>query len=103
MEQNISATEARVHFGHWLRRVKEQNVTLIVEKGGRPEAVLLSMAAYGKLQEAQHVRGGLDVLARAQALRETIRARRSGRPLTSPEDVIAEMREVRADELALVR
>jgi prevent-host-death family protein len=103
MEQNISATEVRVHFGHWLRRVKEQDVTIIVEKGGRPEAVLLSMAAYGKLQEVQHLRGGFDVLARARALRETIRARRNGRPLSTPEDVIAEMREERADELAPVR
>ncbi|MEW6488240.1 MAG: type II toxin-antitoxin system Phd/YefM family antitoxin [Thermodesulfobacteriota bacterium] len=103
MEQSISATEARVHFGQWLRRVKEQNMTLIVERGGSPEAVLLSMAAYGKLQEAQHLRGGLEVLARARALRETIRARRSGRPLPAPEDVIAEMREERTDELAPVR
>jgi len=103
MEHSISATEARVHFGQWLRRVKEQNMTLIVEKGGSPEAVLLSMAAYGKLQEAQHVGGSLDVLARARALRETIQARRSGRPLPAPEDVIAAMREERTDELAPLR
>lgn len=103
MEQNISATEARVHFGHWLRRVKEQGVTLIVEKGGRPEAVLLSLEAYGKLQIARQAEAGLDVLARARALRETIRARRRGRPLTAPEDVIAEMRQERDDDLAPVR
>lgn len=103
VEQSISATEARVHFGHWLRRVKEQDVTLIVEKGGRPEAVLLSVAAYAKLQEARQGGADRDVLARARSLRETIRARRRGKPLPAPEDVIAEMRRERDDERAPVR
>lgn len=103
MEQNISATEARVHFGHWLRRVKDQDVTLIVEKAGRPEAVLLSVEAYGKLQEAGRTGAGTDVLSRAQALREAIRARRKGVPLTPPEDVLSELRQERDDELAAVR
>lgn len=103
MEESISATEARVHFGHWLQRVKEHDVRLIVEKGGRPDAVLVSMAAYRKLQEAQQVRADLDVLDRARSLRETIRARRKGSPLPAPEEVIAVLRQERDDERALMR
>ncbi len=103
MEQSISATEARVHFGAWLRRVKDQNLTLIVEKAGRPEAVLLSVEAFGRLQAARRAEGAGDVLDRARALREAMCARRSGEPVSPPEDVIAEMRGERGDDLAPVR
>jgi prevent-host-death family protein len=103
MEKTISATEARVHFGQWLRRVSEQNVTLLVEKAGKPEAVLLSVEAYERLQAGRQAREGSDALARARAVRESIRDRRAGVPVTAPEDVIARLREERDDELAPLR
>jgi prevent-host-death family protein len=103
MNKTISATEARVHFGQWLRRVSEQNLTVIVEKAGKPEAVLLSMDAYGRLQGALSAGARPDPLAAARALRERIHARRGGQPMSSPEDVIARMREDRQDELTPLR
>lgn len=103
MEKTISATEARVHFGQWLRRVAEQNVTLVVEKAGKPEAVLLSMEVYGQLRAARGAEEGLDALARAAEVRDRIRARRGGAPVSAPEDVIARLRAERDDELAPLR
>lgn len=103
MEKTISATEARVHFGQWLRRVAEQDVTLVVERGGKPEAVVLSVEAYGRLQAARQADEAGDALSRARALRERIRARRRGAPLPAPEEMIAEMRRERGDELDPVR
>jgi prevent-host-death family protein len=103
VEETVSATEVRVHFGQWLRRVAEQDVTLVVEKGGKPEAVVLSVQAYGRLQAAREADEGLEALSRARALRERIRARRGGKPLPAPEDVIAELRRERDDELTPLR
>ncbi len=103
MEKTISATEARVHFGQWLRRVAEQDVTLVVERGGKPEAVVLSMEAYARLLSTRQAEEAGDALSRARALRERIRARRKGAPLPAPEDVIAEMRRGRGDELDPMR
>ncbi len=103
MERNISATEARVHFGKWLRQVAERDVTLIVERGGKPEAVLLSLQAYQRLCAAGTVEAGTDALDRARASRERIRARRQGQPVSPPEDVIAGLRRERDDELPHLR
>ena len=103
MERSISATEARVHFGQWLRQVKEKDLTLIVEKGGRPEAVLLSLHAYKRLCAAGTADLGAEALDRARASRERIRARRKGAPLPPPEDVIARMREERDGEIPDLR
>ena len=103
MERSISATEARVHFGQWLRQVKDKGVTLIVEKAGRPEAVLLSLHAYQRLCAAGAADAGTDALERARASRERIQARRKGEPLPPPEDVIDRMREERDGELPGLR
>ena len=103
MERSISATEARIHFGHWLRQVKEKGTTLIVEKAGRPEAVLLSVEAYQHLCAAGEAGAGTAALERARASRERILARRGGKPLPSPENVIAGMRQERDGELPDLR
>lgn len=103
MERNISATEARIHFGQWLRHVKEKGTTLIVEKAGRPEAVLLSLEEYHRLCAAGEAGAGTAALERARASRKRILARRGGKPLRSPEDVISGMRKERDGELPDLR
>lgn len=45
----MSATEARVHFGEVLRRA-EENETITVERGGQPQAVVISVEEYEKLR-----------------------------------------------------
>lgn len=45
----ITATEARVHFGEIFRRVTENDETIVVERNGKPGAVIISIEAYEAL------------------------------------------------------
>lgn len=45
----ISALTARANFGKLLRRVEDERRSLVIEKRGRPRAVLLSIRDYLKL------------------------------------------------------
>jgi prevent-host-death family protein len=53
MARTISATEARVHFGEVLRKVAKERETYIVERDGKPEAVVLSVVEYRKLMKQE--------------------------------------------------
>jgi prevent-host-death family protein len=56
--KKMSATEARVHFGEVLRRVTEDQEVVIVERGGRPKAAVISIQELERLQESssEHIR-----------------------------------------------
>jgi|SRR6516164_3994846 prevent-host-death family protein len=45
----VSALTARAGFGDLLRRVEDENRSLVIEKRGRPRAVLLSIRNYVRL------------------------------------------------------
>ncbi len=45
----ISALRARANFGKLLQRVEEQRGSLVIEKRGRPRAILLSIRDYVRL------------------------------------------------------
>ena len=45
----VSALTARTSFGTLLRRVEEEHRSLVIEKRGRPKAVLLSIRDYVRL------------------------------------------------------
>jgi prevent-host-death family protein len=45
----ISALRARTHFGKLLRRVEDEQRSLVIEKRGTPRAVLLSIRDYVRL------------------------------------------------------
>ncbi len=49
----VSATEAKNRFGTMLRRVAQDDTPLIVERGGKPVAVLMSFATYEAHQTAR--------------------------------------------------
>lgn len=51
MKKTVSATEARVHLGEILRRVKEDNATYVVERNGEVQAVVISEQEYQNLQQ----------------------------------------------------
>ena len=53
MESRMSATEARRHFGELLRRVIEDQTPVIVERGGKPQVVFVSLAEYERLLARQ--------------------------------------------------
>jgi prevent-host-death family protein len=45
----VSALRARTNFGKLLRRVEEEQRSLVIEKRGTPRAVLLSIREYVRL------------------------------------------------------
>jgi prevent-host-death family protein len=45
----ISALRARANFGKLLEKLENERQSLVIEKRGRPRAVLLSIAQYAKL------------------------------------------------------
>ncbi|MCL4853162.1 MAG: type II toxin-antitoxin system prevent-host-death family antitoxin [Bryobacteraceae bacterium] len=45
----VSALTARTSFGKLLRRVEDENRSLVIEKRGTPKAVLLSIRDYVRL------------------------------------------------------
>jgi prevent-host-death family protein len=89
VEKRVSATEARIHLGEVMRYVVERNEPVIVERAGRPEAVVISFEEYQRLRE----NSGGDWLKEVDAVREQIRQELGDRELPPPEDIIREMRE----------
>ena len=45
----VSALRARANFGKLLRRIEDENRSLVIEKRGTPRAVLLSIRDYVRL------------------------------------------------------
>jgi prevent-host-death family protein len=90
MEKRMSATEARVHFDEVIRHVVEAEEPVIVERAGKPEAVIIALAEYRRLQ-------GLDPddwRAQLDEVHALIRKERGDQPLNpSPEEIIREMRD----------
>jgi prevent-host-death family protein len=103
MTVTISATEARVRFGEVMRRAGTGGEAIVVERGGEPTIVVLSMTEYRRLLAAagdETWRPGLD---RAIQTAQRIRVRRGGAPMTAAEDILAQQREARDDELLGMR
>ena len=98
MPSVVSATEARVHFGELIRRVADRRETVFVERGGRPQVVLLALTEYDRLLS----QGG-GWAARAQEARRKALAEIGDRTRPLPEDVIREAREERDEQLSSLR
>jgi prevent-host-death family protein len=101
MERTISATDARIHFGELMRRVVENQESVIVERSGEPHVVVISVDAYERLlaaQEEQEDWRALVTQARAQAGADL-----GDRELTPPEEVVRQIREERDEQLSPVR
>ena len=99
MERRMTATEARIHFGEVMRRVVEQGERVIVERDGRPQIVLLSIAEFERLKESQPRE---DWRALVQQARQQLQAEMDGRDLPAPEEIIRQMREERDEQLLAV-
>ena len=101
MERTISATEARVHFGELMRSVVDREEAVVVERGGKPRVVVISVGRYERLLAAQEGREDWRELVRRS--RDQVRADLGGRALTPPDDVLRESREERDDKLVALR
>ena len=97
MSRTMNATEARVHFGELLQHVTKRQLPVVVERGGRPQAIVLPVAEYERL------RSGLPkqedwrtLLAKTRAL---IRAQVADGPPLDVDEIIHQMREERDAQL----
>ena len=99
MEQRLTATEARVHFGELLRRVAEDGETVIVERGGSAAAVVLPIETYERWKAGEPPLGWREALDVAREVRKSISHRVGERGFPSPDEVLREAREERDAEL----
>lgn len=94
MERTVSATEARIHFGEMMRRVVEDEEAVIVERDGKPQIVLVSVAEYRQWmrlrEELEPAWQGL-----VRQAHEAVERDLAGTPLPPAEDIIRQMREER--------
>ncbi len=100
MERVLNATEARVHFGELLRRVAERDETVVVERGGIPQAVVMSVADYHRLMARST---GGDWREAARAARERVKAELADAPAPPPEELLRQSREDRDEQLDRLR
>ena len=97
MERRMSATEARVHFGEVMREVAEHGTTIVVERGGKPQVVILSLQEYRRLKTGEIKKPHWKALL--EEAHDHIR--REGNPplIPPPEDLIREERERRGEQI----
>lgn len=99
MEKVVSATEARIHFGEMIRRVVEEEEAIVVEKGGIPQLVMLSVDRYEQLKQERAAQRQT-AWEQITAVHAMIRERRGDTPLTpSPAEIMRQMREERDEQL----
>ncbi len=92
MERHVTATDARVNFGDVLRGVSERGEVVIVERGGTPQAVVISVTEYHRLKRGS---AGPDVPTTLRELHELIRIEGNQPLIPPPEDVIRQGRQDR--------
>ena len=103
MKRVVSATEARIRFGELIRRVVEEQEPVLVERGGKPYVVLLSVEEYERLKAMQRKETWREAVEEILRLGSRIKSRRKGKPLTPPEEIIQEWREERNAQLSGLR
>jgi prevent-host-death family protein len=97
MEQVVSATDIRIHFGEFMRRAVEGKETIIVERGGKPQVVILSIEEYIQLKATQETEPSWEEQVRHA--RERILTELGDRALPPPEEMIRQMREERTGQM----
>ncbi len=101
MPRTLTATSARVRFGELLRRVAEHGETFFVERNGLPQAVVLPIVEYGRLQELAG--RGQDWEKLLDETVAEIDRDLAGRTMTPPAEMVRAMRDDRDADLLDLR
>jgi prevent-host-death family protein len=101
MTKTISATEARVHLGEMLDEVESRGSRVVIERAGKPVAMLISIEESRSLPRS---RDDIETLIqRARENRAAIAAwraeHRPGESLADSADILHELREERDAQL----
>ena len=101
MEQTISATEARVRFGDVIQRLVSEQQTVIVERSGKPQIVILSIARYERLKAAEQQQ--VPWPEQVRQIGAQVAAELGDRDLPPAETIIRQMRQERDVQLMDLR
>jgi prevent-host-death family protein len=75
MPKTVSANEAKNRLGSYLAYVSEQDDEVIVERHGKPKAVIMSINAYEDVQTLREEKRRADILGRLRELEARQRER----------------------------
>ena len=92
---SVTATDARIHFGELLQRVAQDEETILVERSGKPVAVIVPVEQYERMRVQVHQP---DWKARVQQIRAKIEMELGGQVLIPAEDIINQAREERSEQ-----
>ena len=101
MDRVVSATEARIHFGEVMRQVVKTGEPVVVERGGKPHVVVVSVAEYERLLAGDDQRDLWRELV--DGARDRVKGELDDRPLPPPEEMLRRIREERDARLLAVR
>lgn len=96
-ERTMTATEARIHFGELMREVVEHDQTIVIERGGKPHVVVLSIEEYARLKSGSETKN--DWEAMVENVRARIALDAGEKVLPSAVEIIRQGREARSGEL----
>ncbi len=99
--ESVSATEARVHFGELLRKVVTTQQSVVVERGGEPQVVMVPVAEYERMSGAGGAREAW--AAQVAHVHALIRKESRGRKMLPAEQLINEGRDERDATFVAVR
>jgi prevent-host-death family protein len=95
----VTEAEARKRFGELIRDVTEGQETVLIEKDGESQAVVISLAEYTRLKARTEETGGQDWKHRVDRLRERVSQELGEVSLPPAEEVIRRMREERDEQI----
>jgi prevent-host-death family protein len=100
MDRVVSATEARIRFGELMRQAVENHEIIVVERGGKPHIVVMSVKEYERLLQPQQQSDWKELVHEARA---QIQAELGDRTLPRPEGILDQVREDRDEQLLDLR
>lgn len=100
MTKTISANEAKNRLGAWIGYVNEQDEEVIIERHGKPRAVIMSIEAFEELQDLRERQRRADAVDRLRALREEVSARNRDLTEQQIEEVADQMSRDMIDHMA---
>lgn len=74
MSKTISANEAKNRLGTWIALVNDTDDEVIIERHGKPKAVIMSFESFEVVKELREKQRREELLRRLRALRDEVRA-----------------------------